>query len=151
MHLQDPLPPVFDFLFVLAALLNAGGFAFSWYKLLGPYDSVAHGITTFAITLSLGFLLYRERLDAFDKKRWLFVITIAAFGLAIGALWEIAEWSVDQLAGTRLAPSLTDTVTDLMVDAVGSFAAALLANWGLPERIAKLRQQKRRSLISRSS
>ncbi|HMA47934.1 MAG TPA: hypothetical protein VKP11_12190, partial [Frankiaceae bacterium] len=40
------------------------------------------------------------------------VITVA-LGLAVGALWEMVEWGADQLVGSNLSKSDTDTVTDL--------------------------------------
>ncbi|MBA3273765.1 MAG: hypothetical protein H0T11_07820 [Chthoniobacterales bacterium] len=129
-----PLPPV--------RFADAGGFAWHWYKRLGPYDTVAHGLTLFAITLSLGFLLYRRQLASLEQRRWLFIITFASFGIALGTLWKIVEWAVDQLFGTALAPSLSDTIIDLSVDAAGALGAALLANWGLPDHVAMTRQRE---------
>ncbi len=142
MQMKEPLPPLFDFLFIAAALMNAGGFAWHWYKVLGPYDALAHGFTIFAITLSLGFLLYRARLEAFIEQRWLLMVTIGSFGIALGAVWEIIEWSIDYICSTALAPSLTDTVTDMMMNVLGSTGAAALTNWGLPDRVQALRARR---------
>ena len=139
MNLKEPLLALFDFLFVAAALSNAAGFAFHWYKRLGPYDQIVHGFTSFAFTLSLGFLIYRRNFKTFEKHRWLFVLTITSFGLAIGGFWEIVEWSIDQIFGTALAPNETDTAIDLIADLLGALGAGLLANWGLPERTRRNR------------
>ena len=55
------------------------------------------------------------------------------FSLGIGALWEVFEFSMDRLAGTNMQkpmlgdPSgLTDTMWDLIVDAVGALVIAVL-------------------------
>lgn len=57
------------------------------------------------------------------------VVTVA-LGLAVGALWEMVEWGADQLVGSNLSKSDTDTVTDLMADGAGSLVgAALLVVW----------------------
>jgi uncharacterized membrane protein YjdF len=142
LQLRDPLPALFEFLFVVAALMNAGGYAFDWFGRIGPYDTIVHGFTPFAITLTFGFLLYRERLPAFEEKRWLFVITILSFGMAIGAAWEVVEWGIDLAFGTALQPSLNDTDVDLLADIAGALGAALLANWGLPDHIQRQRQKR---------
>jgi hypothetical protein len=58
-----------------------------------------------------------------------FVVTVA-LGLAVGAVWEMAEFTFDHFLGTNLAKSERDTATDLMVDGLGAVAgAALLVAW----------------------
>ncbi len=48
-----------------------------------------------------------------------------AFALAIGVLWEIFEYAVDQFFGTNMQKSgLDDTMLDLIVDTVGAVIAA---------------------------
>ena len=44
------------------------------------------------------------------------------------------ESSTDQMFGTAIAPNEADTASDLIADLLGALGAALLANWGLPER-----------------
>ncbi|MEO7910603.1 MAG: hypothetical protein ABIV47_13215, partial [Roseiflexaceae bacterium] len=55
---ERKLPTLFDLIFVIAALINAGGWAWDLYNQPGPYDEIAHFYTIFAITLALGFMLY---------------------------------------------------------------------------------------------
>ncbi|MBD0263855.1 MAG: hypothetical protein ICV78_14335, partial [Tolypothrix sp. Co-bin9] len=50
---DDKLPTLFDFFFVLAALLNATGWVWGLFGMPGPYDEIVHAYTTFAITLAL--------------------------------------------------------------------------------------------------
>jgi uncharacterized membrane protein YjdF len=54
------------------------------------------------------------------------------FAIAVGALWEIFEFAMDELVGTNMQkpflgdPSgLTDTMWDLIVNALGALAIAL--------------------------
>ena len=60
-----------------------------------------------------------------------------AFGLAIGALWEIAEFSIDRTFGPISngvlmqtidihGCGLADTMKDLIVDAIGALFAAVM-------------------------
>jgi hypothetical protein len=57
-------------------------------------------------------------------------IVTFALGVAIGGLWEIVEWSSDNVAGSSLQIDNDDTVGDLIADSLGSLAgAALLVAW----------------------
>jgi VanZ family protein len=122
------LPNLFDFLFAIAALLNAGGWVWGWFYVPGPYDEIVHAFTTFSITLALSFLVYGPMLNVFREHRVLFVLAIASFGIAIGALWEVFEWV------TGVINDLDDTITDLIMDTLGATIAAVLSLWALQER-----------------
>lgn len=131
---ERKLPTLFDAIFVLAALINAGGWAFDWYNQPGPYDEIAHFFTMFAITLSVGYLLYDEMMEGFYDHQRMFVIAIASIGIAIGALWEVAEWTADFFTPKQIVSGLGDTITDIILDSAGAFLAALLNLRGLNER-----------------
>ncbi len=134
MRFTRKLPTLFDLLFVIAALINAGGWAWDLYNQPGPYDEIAHFYTMFAITLAAGFLLYGDLMEGFSRHRVLLVLIIASLGIALGALWEITEWLADFLTPKQIVAGLTDTITDLMLDSGGALLAALLNLWGLHER-----------------
>ncbi|HEY9768229.1 MAG TPA: hypothetical protein V6C71_06925 [Coleofasciculaceae cyanobacterium] len=121
------LPTLFDFLFVLAALLNAGGWIGLFYQ-PGPYDEITHAFTTFSVTLALSFIVYSSMLTVFRSHRRLYLLTIISFGIAIGALWEIFEWV------TATINSLDDTIVDLIMDTIGAIAASLLSLRALQEK-----------------
>ncbi|KOP28330.1 hypothetical protein AMR41_00385 [Hapalosiphon sp. MRB220] len=130
---ENRLPTLFDFLFVLAALLNAGGWVWDLFYMPGPYDEIVHAYTTFAITLALSFLVYSSMLNIFRHHKFLYLLTIASFGIAIGALWEITEWSAGKILSTKIIGSLNDTVVDLMMDSLGAGLAAFISLWTLQE------------------
>ncbi len=130
---DNKLPTLFDFLFVLAALLNAAGWAWGWFYAPGLYDELVHGFTMFAITLALSFLVYGSMLPVFRQHTLLYLLTITSFGMAIGVLWEITEWSAGKILGTEVIGSVDDTVIDLIMDTFGSALAALTSLWALPE------------------
>ena len=125
--LDRQLPNLFDFLFVIAALLNAGGWVWYLFYQPGPYDEITHAYTTFSIALALSFLVYRSMLTTFRHHRLLYVLTIASFGIAIGALWEVFEWVV------AVINDIDDTISDLIMDSIGSLTAAVLSLWALQE------------------
>jgi hypothetical protein len=154
LKLEERLPTLFDLVFVSAALLNAAGCAWDLYNKPGLYDEVAHFCSIFAITLAVGFALYRELMGSYDGHRVLFVVTIASLGIALGALWEIAEWTADFFVEKQIVSGLFDTVTDLILDSAGALLAALLNLWGLNElsRAEKaVKAQGRDHLMERST
>jgi len=122
------LPTLFDFLFVVAALLNAGGWVWDLFYLPGPYDEITHAFTTFSITLALSFLVYASMMNVFRNHRILYVLTIASFGIAIGALWEITEWTISVIN------SIDDTIMDLIMDSIGAGLASIISLWALSEQ-----------------
>jgi hypothetical protein len=57
---------------------------------------------------------------------FLIAIFSFAFGLAIGALWEIFEYAMDTWFGLNMQKSgLRDTMADLIVDAIGAGVASV--------------------------
>jgi hypothetical protein len=131
--LEHKLPSLFDLIFMVAALINAGGWAWDLYNKPGPYDEIAHFFTMFAITLAFGFLLYRELMESFYDHPVMFVLTIASLGIAIGALWEVVEWLADFVTPKQIVSGLFDTITDIILDSAGAVLAALLNLRGLNE------------------
>jgi hypothetical protein len=131
--LENKLPTLFDMLFVLAALLNAGGWVWGLFYQPGPYDEITHAFTIFSITLALSFLVYGSLLTSFKSHRLLYVLTIASFGIAIGAVWEVAEWLAGKILPSEVIGSLDDTIMDLVMDTLGAGLAALLSLWVLQD------------------
>jgi hypothetical protein len=133
-RLASTLPNLFDLLFMLAALINAGGWAWDLFNKPGPYDEIAHFYTIFAITLAVGYVLYGSLMEGLAEHRVLLVVIIASLGIALGALWEVAEWLADFVTPKQIVSGLTDTITDIMLDSGGAILAALLNLWGLHAR-----------------
>ncbi len=100
-----------------------------WDKILHAGSGIALGFVGFAIL----YILYA------NKKLEARPITIAiftfSFALALGAIWEIFEFTLDQTIGLNLQKSgLVDTMFDLIVDAGGALVAALLGFFYLKGR-----------------
>lgn len=47
--------------------------------------------------------------------------------IAIGALWEIAEWGYDQMTPTNDILGKRDTMIDLILDTLGAVVAGILS------------------------
>jgi hypothetical protein len=135
--LERKLPCLFDLVFMIAALINAVGWAWNLYNRPGPVDEIAHFYTIFAITLATGFIFYQELMESFYDHRVMFVLTIAGLGIALGALWEVIEWLSDFVLPQEIVSGLFDTMTDLILDSAGAVLAALLNLWGLNELRSK--------------
>ncbi|AFZ14106.1 hypothetical protein Cri9333_3275 [Crinalium epipsammum PCC 9333] len=132
---DDRLPTLFDFLFVVAALLNAAGWVWDLFNTVKPYDEITHIYTPFAISLALSFLVYSPMLTIFRSHRILYVLTISSFGIAIGAIWEVMEWTADIFVSMQVIESLDDTINDLIMDSIGAIAAAIISVWALPQEL----------------
>lgn len=118
-------------MFVLAALLNATGWVWNLFGMPGPYDEIVHAYTTSAITLALSFLVYGSMLNIFRNHTLLYLVTITSFGIAVGALWEVIEWSAGKILNTQVIESLDDTIIDLVMDSLGAGLAAFISLWAL--------------------
>lgn len=120
---ENRLPAVFDTLFVLAAVVNAAGWVWNMYEQVWGYDEFAHFYTTFAVTLSLGYLSFYAMRQHFREHRWHFAVALISFGVTLGSWWEVFEWIV--------LKELTDPVSDIVVDTLGAVLAAGLAIWAV--------------------
>ena len=117
---------------VLAAALVAS-LASSVFKLYEEFwwlDEALHLFFTFSLTLVLALYGYGKVLTG--PHRTLLLLSIAGLGLACGTLWEIAEWSYDEMVGPdaiyATANSITDmndTMSDLVLDLAGALAAGV--------------------------
>jgi hypothetical protein len=132
------LPRPYDLAFCLGLGLTGWGDALGLYERIGFYDLVVHSLASFFFAPVLYILLARAEVLS-DLKQvstahhyiGVFVVTLA-LGLAVGAVWEMAEYSSDHFLGTDLAKGERDTATDLMVDGTGAAAGgALLVAWAI--------------------
>lgn len=134
------IPPEFQVLavvFVFAALFL--GEVQSYYERIWWWDIALHTSSGLLLGL-LGFLLVyilneNERVDLYMHPRFVALFAIL-FAVAVGAFWEIFEFGVDQVFGTRMQkpmlgdPSgLTDTMWDLIVDILGAVTIGALGWW----------------------
>ena len=91
-----------------------------WDALLHTGSAVGFGIIGFS-TLLLLFRNKRVQASPFVISMFSF-----SFALAIGVLWEIFEFTMDQLFGMNMQKSgLMDTMWDFIVDTIGALIAAV--------------------------
>jgi hypothetical protein len=132
------LPRPYDFGFVVVLTLHAAGEALGWYDSLGWFDRVVHVVLPCLVApvLYIGLARLDVLPDPRDETnvRHYTGMAIVAFclGMAVGGLWEIVEFTSDGVLDTGLSEGNSDTVGDLVADAVGSLCgAALLVAWAI--------------------
>ena len=116
------------------------GIALSFYGKIEWWDELAHFlmgviVAVFSIYI-LNFTIYRK--DRSKHNLFFTAVFMISFSLAIGALWEIWEFSSDALLGTNSQrymaggemlvgqAALFDTMTDIIIDFVGAIVGVII-------------------------
>lgn len=136
------IPPEFELLaliFVYASLFL--GEVLNYYQRFWWWDVALH--TASGLLLGIfGFLLVyvlneNDRIELHLKSHFVAFFAFC-FAVAVGAVWEIFEFGMDQLFGLNMQkpmfedPSgLTDTMWDLIVDTLGAAAICVFGWWYL--------------------
>ena len=119
---QDRLPSLISLLVVVAALINAVGWAWNIFNQVTFYDEFVHAFSSFAVVAALGYLAWtRGYLDAKPGSAK-FVLAVTVGGFVLGVLWEMVEM-------TFLDLTWTDTLVDLLMDTIGAAVAAAFVGW----------------------
>lgn len=113
-----------------AQAAHAAGHLARWYYTFWWYDDALHVLAVLAAALlalriaqAVGLFPARHATPA---RAALVTLTAA---LAIAAVWEIFEFTMDNLQGSREQDDLVDTMRDLTDGALGGALAAAYAVW----------------------
>ncbi|WML50220.1 hypothetical protein RCG23_10665 [Neobacillus sp. PS3-34] len=121
--LQFNLPIVISYLIFLVGSQLFGSIL-GWYG-LGWWDTFMHLISG-AILAFTGIALYERlihRSAGNEISPWFVFLFTLSFAVLGGVIWEIYEFSSDQLFGMTLqGGGNTDTMTDLIADTVGGLS-----------------------------
>ena len=125
------LPPEMELLsviFVYASLFL--GEVHGYYERFWWWDALLHTGAGFLLGIFAFLLVHvlneHERV-AMHMRPGFVALFAFVFACGLGALWEIFEFAVDQTMGTNMQKSgLVDTMWDLIVNALGALAIALL-------------------------
>jgi hypothetical protein len=124
-------------LFVFASLFL--GEIRNYYELIWWWDAGLHASSGLLFGI-VGFLLVyvlneNERIDINLRPRFVALFAFT-FAMAVGALWEVFEFAMDQTFGLQMQkprlndPSgLTDTMWDLSFDAIGAVLISAFGWW----------------------
>jgi uncharacterized membrane protein YjdF len=139
-RLPIKIPPEFQMLsiaFVFASLFL--GEIQSYYELVWWWDVSLHATSGLLFGI-VGFLLVyvlneNERIDISLRPRFVALFAFV-FAIAVGALWEVFEYTMDQALGLQMQkprlgdPSgLTDAMWDLIFDTLGAFLISAFGWW----------------------
>lgn len=131
------IPPEFELLaigFLFAALFL--GEVRGYYTRFWWWDIVLHTTSGFLLGI-IGFLLAhilneQEKIDV-NMHPGFVALFAFFFAVGMGAIWEIGEFTMDQLFNTNMQKSmlgddsgLTDTMWDLIVDTLGAIVISVL-------------------------
>lgn len=110
---------------ILASLF---GSILHFYGLIYWFDSFTHYISGI-LTALLGFMILIG-FDKYNEKDYLFnIIYIILFSLAVAALWEIFEFTADNLLNGDAQRVLETGVTDTMKDIICAFMGSVLISF----------------------
>ena len=112
-------------LLAVMGLANAAGYLLDLYARFWWFDRFLHACTILAVTLWLALFVCRRVLRGGPGTDALLVAVIASVGLAIGALWEVAEWGFDRVAPGDVIKGKHDTIIDIVMDTAGAVLAGL--------------------------
>lgn len=125
------LPIEFDFIaivFVFATIFL--GEIHSYYTKFWWWDIVLHSSSGFLLGIAgfvLVYVLNQEKRMVEKMKPGFIALFGFVFAVALGAIWEIFEFSLDNIFGVHMQKSgLIDTMGDLIVDTLGAALIAVL-------------------------
>jgi hypothetical protein len=142
--LGDRLPVTIPAEFQILALVFSFAALFlgevrSYYERIWWWDIALHASSGLLLGI-LGFLLVyvlneSRRVDLHMRPRFVALFAFL-FAVAVGTLWEIFEFAMDQVFGLNMQkamfgdPSgLTDTMWDLILDTAGALAISIFGWW----------------------
>lgn len=122
------LPFELDLLITLSIFLNTFmGEGLDFYQKVWLYDKALHiygsavvGLLAFVVVYTLN---YTRKVRLSLPLIGFFTVT---FAMAMGGIWEIMEFTVDNLFGKTTQNGLADTMWDLINDLIGGFITAAI-------------------------
>ena len=122
------LPLVLDILITLALFLHIGGVLLEAYTIIPHYDTLTHFVSSFIIAFLSFISIYiiDEFWDGLEMDKYAMAFVVVILTIALGVVWELAEWGSDIVFGTYEQWGYTDTIKDLFVDMVAGIVMAIL-------------------------
>lgn len=130
------LPVELNLWIVLALFLHVIGGVSGFYDNLPGWDHLTHAMSS-SLIAALGFVAV-VALDKYVDSIYLptpfLAFFIVMFTMAMGVSWELMEYVVDEVSGSNMQYSLSDTMMDLLFDAFAGFIVAAYGTYYLRHR-----------------
>jgi VanZ family protein len=126
MHLNKRGRTVAWGLLALAVPVNIAGYAFNLYNRILWFDNAMHFYTPLILTLALALYLYDTELGNIREHRFLLTLATTTGVIALGSLWEIAEWVYDLFIPGDAIRGINDTMLDLLLNVLGAALAGII-------------------------
>jgi hypothetical protein len=131
-HYKIILPTEFELgaiLFIFGSLFL--GSTVGFYHRFWWWDVLLHGFSAILLgiigLLMVWILNHNEKIDMSLNPLFICVFSFS-FAVAIGALWEIYEFTIDNIFDANMQKSgLVDTMWDLIIDTTGAFIVSVAA------------------------
>jgi hypothetical protein len=115
-----PFPFLADVLITIPFLVDVLGNVLDLYDTIGWWDDVNHFANWLFLSLGIGILLLRTRLEP-----WVLAGLVLAFGATVAILWELGEYvTFIRTNEDEFDTAYTDTLGDLTFDLVAALIAA---------------------------
>jgi hypothetical protein len=111
-----------------AVLLAAWSSVLDIYERIGWWDLLVHFLCTGAVAMLAAVALHRGRAlpDPAGAAVGAVVVTTCALGLALSALWEVAEWVGHTLVSEDIFVAYDDTIGDMVAGGLGAAIAGVM-------------------------
>ncbi|HEY9309666.1 MAG TPA: hypothetical protein VIP82_17840 [Microbacterium sp.] len=119
--------PAFDVVFCITVLVAAWSNVLHLYEAVPPWDLVVHFACTGALAAMAYLLLSRLALVPLPlapaTRRATPIVLVTSLGLALNAVWEMAEWAGKTFVDPSIFVSYQDTIGDMAAGGLGGVVA----------------------------
>ncbi len=124
------VPWFFEFIIAFLLFMHLIGLYFEFYALFWWWDKMAHFAGS-AVIASLGFygVLAMQMAGKIHVNVRMMALFAFVLAVAIGAVWEIGEYSSDIILGTHNQAGNTDTMIDLINDTLAAAVISIAGSW----------------------
>jgi len=145
LRLAAPLRSMIQVFALVAQALHSLGHLARWYYTYRWFDDALHvTLLIFVGVLALRLAQAWDIFPARDATRVRAALVALVAAIAIAGLWEIFEFAMDTLQGSREQDDLTDTMLDMIDGTIGGAVAAAWAAYR-PRIVHRGRERKRHS------
>jgi len=117
----------------LALSLHCLGLATDWYNTTFVWDKVTHLVSGLMVGgfIAIQLIIMDRQTESVDIPAVWFLFLIAIFVLSMEGIWEMLEFSFDQVLGTHMQHSLGDTANDILTNTISGIVAGTVVMYSM--------------------